>query len=416
MVSVRRTAIARRAKRLLGYWRSERRTLAQGLVALTVSTLASFVAGLTLSAFETRLRAVPGLVILIPASVGMRGVISGATGARLGTAVATGMFEVTWARSSALRRNATVGAILTLASSVLIAALATVAGAAFGRETVGFLEFATISVVGGSIGSAIVLVVTAGVAIVSFRRGYDLDSVATPVVTAVGDMVTLPAIYMASFLVGGRGHHTVLALTCILAGAAAVVAGFRAEPGVRRILLEMLGVIVLVPVLDVLAGIVLDAQSERFALFGGLLMVIPPFMSQSGALGGILSSRLSSKLQLGVISPRGRPETPAVVDMGLVIGSGALIFVFIGAFGYELAGLTGFATPGAGAMVGAVALAGLLVMPVLLVLGYYLAVGTARFGLDPDNHSVPLITGAMDLTAVAAFVFALSVSGVAGHG
>jgi cation transporter-like permease len=56
------------------------------------------------------------------------------------------------------------------------------------------------------------------------------------------------------------------------------------------------------------------------------------------------------------------------------------------------------------------------VLPVALALGYYLAVGTSRFGLDPDNHSVPLITGVMDLTAVAAFVFALSISGVAGHG
>lgn len=416
MVSMRRTAIARRAKRLVGYWRSERRTLAQGLVALTLSTLAAFVAGLTLSAFESRLRVVPGLVILIPASVGMRGVISGATGARLGTAVATGLFEVTWARGSVLRQNVTVGAILSLASSVLIAALATVAAAAFGLETIGFLDFVTISVIGGAVGSAIVLVVTAAVAIVSFRRGYDLDSVATPVVTAVGDMVTLPAIYLASFLVGGRGHHTVLAAACILAGVGAVVAGVRAEPGVRRILVQMLGVIVIVPILDVLAGAVLDAQSARFALYGGLLMVIPPFMSQTGALGGILSSRLSSKLQLGVISPRGRPESPALVDMGLVIGSGALIFLFIGAFGYELAQLTGFDTPGAGVMVGATMLAGLLVMPVLLALGYYLAVGTTRFGLDPDDHSVPLITGVMDLTAVAAFVFALSVSGVAGHG
>ena len=416
MVSARRTAIARRAKRLVGYWRSERRTLAQGLVALVLSTLASFVAGLTLSAIEGRLRALPGLVILIPASVGMRGVISGATGARLGTAVATGLFEVSWRRGSPLRQNATVGAILTLASSVMIAALATVAAAAFGRETIGFLSLVTISVIGGTVGSVFVLFVTIGVAIISFRRSYDLDAVATPVVTAIGDMVTLPAIFLASFLVGGGGQDTALAVGCLAVAGVAVIAGIRSEPGVRRILLEMLGVIVLVPILDVLAGVVLDAQSRRFAAFGGLLMVIPPFMSQAGALGGILSSRLSSKLQLGVISPRGRPETPALVDMSLVIGFGAVIFTFIGAFGFELSGLIGFARPEAGQMVGSTILAGLLVLPVALVLGYYLAVGTSRFGLDPDNHSVPLITGVMDLTAVAAFVFALSVSGVAGHG
>ena len=43
-------------------------------------------------------------------------------------------------------------------------------------------------------------------------------------------------------------------------------------------------------------------------------------------------------------------------------------------------------------MVGGTVLAGLLVLPVILVVGYYVAVLTTRFGLDPDNHGVPTIT------------------------
>jgi hypothetical protein len=39
-----RRALARRAKRLIGYWRSETRTIRQGLVALVLSTAAGFVA------------------------------------------------------------------------------------------------------------------------------------------------------------------------------------------------------------------------------------------------------------------------------------------------------------------------------------------------------------------------------------
>ena len=57
-------------------------------------------------------------------------------------------------------------------------------------------------------------------------------------------------------------------------------------------------------------------------------------------------------------------------------------------------------------------LAGAFVVPLLLVLGYYLAVGTTRFGLDPDNQSVPLITGVMDLTGIVAIVAAVSLLGV----
>ena len=83
-------ALARRARRLLGYWRSERRTLRQGLVALALSTLAGFVAGLTIAHLTGTLSTYPGLLVLIPAAVGMQGTIFGAIGARLGTATRVG--------------------------------------------------------------------------------------------------------------------------------------------------------------------------------------------------------------------------------------------------------------------------------------------------------------------------------------
>ena len=67
-------------------------------------------------------------------------------------------------------------------------------------------------------------------------------------------------------------------------------------------------------------------------------------------------------------------------------------------------------------MVGGTILAGVLVMPLILVIGYYIAVLTSRFGLDPDNHAVPIITSVMDLAGVVAIFVAMSVSGVAIHG
>jgi mgtE-like transporter len=185
---------------------------------------------------------------------------------------------------------------------------------------------------------------------------------------------------------------------------------------VVRTLVEMTGVLLIVPILDVLAGTLLESQSERFFRYPGLLILIPPLISQAGALSGILSSRLSSKLQLGVITPRGVPEPPAVVDGTLVVGFGFSIFLFIGLFGFGLAELLGRATPGFGPTVSGALLAGVALLPVVLVLGYYLAVGTTRFGLDPDNHAVPLGTGVMDLAGIAAFVSAMALSGVSLHG
>lgn len=406
--------LARRARSLWAYWRAERRTRRQGLIALVLSTLASFVAGLTLGAITGTLEEFPGLFILIPASVGMRGVISGTTGARLGTSIAAGVFEVSW--SGVLRQNAILGLVLTLSSSLYVAALARLSAVAFGEPSISLLDLVTISVVGGTIGSALVLVATIGLAVVSFRRGYDLDAVGTPVITAVGDMVTLPALFLATFLVRSGRPSDVIALLCIAGAAVGIVAGVRAEPAIRRTVIEMTGVLLIVPILDVLAGTLLESQSARFFLYPGLLILVPPLMSQAGALGGILCSRLSSKLRLGVITPRGRPEPPAVVDLSLVVTFGIAIFTFIGVLGFALADLVGKATPGAATTVWGTVLAGLMLLPIILGLGYYLAVGTTRFGLDPDNHTVPLTTGVMDLAGVVAFVVSMSLLGVAFHG
>ena len=56
------------------------------------------------------------------------------------------------------------------------------------------------------------------------------------------------------------------------------------------------------------------------------------------------------------------------------------------------------------------------VTPMTLVMGYYLAVITYRFGLDPDNQGVPIITSVMDLTGVAVVLFVMTSSGVLPHG
>jgi mgtE-like transporter len=405
--------LARRARRLFGYWRSERRTLRQGIVALALSTCAGFVAGLVLGSITGTLEKLPGLLVLIPAAVGMRGTIFGAMGARLGTGVAAGLFEPTLRRGSLLSSNVVVGILSALLTSFYLAALAKLVASAFGEEAViSFWDLVTISVIGGVLASSITLVVTIGIAVLSFHRGWDLDAVSTPMVTAIGDMVTLPALFLASLLVANDTMSGVTAAICTGATVAALLASFRAVAAVRRILLEMLAVVALCPLLDIVAGALLQAHSGELRAVPAVLILIPPFISQAGALGGILSSRLSSKLQLGVITSRGRPEIPALVDGVIVVVLGVAVFTTIGAVSWALSRLTDGPDPGAAALIGATMLAGAIVLPITLVVGYYLAVLTSRFGIDPDNQGVPFITSLLDLAGVAAILLVMRTSGV----
>jgi mgtE-like transporter len=405
--------VSRRASRVYRALRGQRRTLQQGAAALAFSTAAGFVAGLILGSITGTLDLLPGLLVLIPASVGMRGMIFGAMGARLGTGIAAGMFEPSLRREGLLARNVEVATLSAVLSSFYLAGMAKLVASAFGEHTVSFWDLVTISVVGGVLASAVILLVTVVLAVQSFRRGWDLDAVSTPVVTAMGDMVTLPTLFLATFIARSDALNAAVAALCTVAAIAALArAVLRSSPEVKRTLLEMAGVSALAPLLDVFAGAVLEAHRTELDAIPGILILIPPFVSQAGALGGILSSRLSSKLQLGVITPRGRPERPALVDAGIVVTLGLIVFTAIGAIAALLASLTGVARPPAGLMLGGTVLAGVLVLPVTLVVGYYVAVLTTRFGLDPDNHGVPTITSTLDLTGVAAVLFVMSVLGV----
>lgn len=411
-------ALPRRAQRLWAYWRAEQRTLRQGLVALALSTLAGFVAGLTLAHITGTLQELPGLIVLIPAAVGMKGTIFGAIGARLGTANVAGLLEPTLRPGSVLQRNVYVAVVTTFSSALWLAVLSVLASAAFGEPSIPLWQLATISIVGGAIGSGLVLMITLALSVLSYRRGWDLDSVSTPMVTALGDMTTLPSLFLATFLLRSDVIAIPVAVISIAVALYAAVRSYTvADRVIRRIVLEMTAVILLTPILDVLAGSLLRARQDQLVAVPVLLALIPPFVSQAGALGGIFASRTASKLQIGVITARGLPETPALVDASIVSALSLAVFAMVGVVAFVLGVATDLVgMPSFQALVGGTILSGLVITPITLVASYYLAIGTFRFGLDPDNQSVPIITSAMDLAGVATVLFVMTSLGVLPNG
>jgi mgtE-like transporter len=230
-------------------------------------------------------------------------------------------------------------------------------------------------------------------------------------------MVTLPTLYLATFLVHNGTVNALVSGACVLIAAYAIVRAYTVDSAVvRRIVLEMTAVILLTPILDILSGALQETRLTELAAVPVLLILIPPFVSQAGALGGIFSSRISSKLQIGVITPRGLPETPALVDGTIVFALSVVVFSLIGVIAVALADLTGRAPASPGSVVAGTLIAGLIATPITIITSYYLAIVTFRFGLDPDNQTIPIITSVMDLAGVACVLFVMSVSGVLPHG
>ncbi len=388
--------------------------LKQALAALLVSSAGDLLAGVTLGAISDTLALLPGLLVLVPAAIGMRGNIFGALGSRLGTSIHTGTFSLSRRRDTVVGQNVVASIALTLFVSAALAVLAKVVASAFGAgETISLADFLVISVVGGILGSVFVLGLTLVVAWMSVRRGWDMDNVAAPLVTAAGDMVTLPALYLATFLVGIKGVTVTIALATVVLAIGSLIWTVRLRlPIVQRILRESIPVLLVAGTVDLIAGLTIENRLESFLAYPALLVLVPPFLEDTGALGSVLSSRLASKLHLGIIDPTARPQRAARDDFAITAMLGIPVFVLVALSSQVAATLTGQASPGVLNMVGISLIGGFLATFFALFVAYYGSIATYRLGLDPDNYGVPLLTSSMDLVGALSLIVAIIILGI----
>lgn len=400
-------------REIVGYWAHERRTLRQGLTALGISSAVGMAAGVVLGSMEQLLADLPGLLLLVPAAIGMRGAIFGTLAARLGTGILTGLYTSQWDRSSFTGQNVEASALLTLFSSGLAAAAARLVGGAFGLSTISLWKLMVISMVGGVLSSAVVLAGVLVLARQAQRRGWDMDAIGSPLVTTTGDIVTLPALVVGTLLVGNDAVATVLGGVLALAAVAAVWQGVRSPAATkRRIIRESLPVLTYAAIVDVLAGGVLETRIPTFVDSPALLVLIPPFIANCGSLGGILSARLGSELHLGLLSPRGWPQKLAHFEASISVLFGLAAFTGVGIIAHTAGVIFGFDSPGLATMIGISLTGALFVFGFLYLVAYYTASATYRFGLDPDNHGIPVVTATMDFVGVLCLVAAILLFGV----
>jgi mgtE-like transporter len=386
----------------------------QSLLALSLGLIASLIAGLTLASMSATLEELPGLLVMVPAAIGMRGTIFGALGSRLGTAQHAGTLRFTRRPDTVLGQNVLAAAVLTVSTSAALAVLAKAVAVGFGlTDTISIVDFMVISVVGGVLASVIVLGVTVALAAASARFGWDPDNVMAPLVTAVGDLVTLPLLYVATLLLTYGLLDDLIAVAGVVAGIGVLVAAFRkGQPLLRQIVSESLPAVLVAGTLSLVAGLTLEGQLQELAEFPALLALIPPFLASAGSLGGILSNRLTSKLHLGVMTPTGLPGREARADILRVYALALPTFALASVVADLAAVVLDLRSPGALDLVLIALLGGLMATTAAVVVAYSSAVASFRVGLDPDNVGIPMVTSSIDLVGSLSFVIAVAIVGV----
>ncbi|MEA1999666.1 MAG: magnesium transporter, partial [Euryarchaeota archaeon] len=170
----------------------------QAPFSLLFCSFTGLLAGIGLSLMTDTLQLLPGLLILIPPAIALRGNVYSALVSRLGTSMHLGLFSPTLRKGGVLYQNAYASLSLTLILSVILGALAKIMADAFGITCIPIQGFILISVLGGIISGILLLGIAILVSIIGYNRNWDLDNMSSPIITSAGDMVTIPSLYLAA--------------------------------------------------------------------------------------------------------------------------------------------------------------------------------------------------------------------------
>lgn len=180
----------------------------QSLPLLMLCGLGAIAAGSILSIMnssnpdENLFLRIPGLIIVIPAVIAMRGNISTAFGSRLGSAYHLGIIDTDNLWNEELKQNIMGSLILSCFMSSLIGILAYIISFFIGVSP-NLLMIISIVIIAGVSSGLILSFLTVGIIYLVFRRGYDPDNITGPALATFGDIITILCIFGSALLMEG---------------------------------------------------------------------------------------------------------------------------------------------------------------------------------------------------------------------
>jgi mgtE-like transporter len=380
-------------------------TVRQATFALLVGLGGFLASGVLLASTTNVLLQVPGLIALMPASNALRGDIFGPLGARLGTYLHTGMLRARLRRSRVLDENLLAASTQSLLMAFLLTGFTWATLKTLGAEVVGIDALLFVAVVAAAVAGSVLSVVAFVISTVAFRRGLDPDNVNAPFIAAGGDVLSvLLIVSMGTLLLQTDFSPWIVWPVDVAAVALVAYLTMRALSPARRIAREIvrqsMPVLVATVVLGLVVGLTLEASLGWLAATPALLLLVPPFLGQSGNLASIFGSRLTSAVHLGITRVGRRPDRAALSDIRDLTGVAVTVYLAVGAAGFAVAWAAGIATPPLGSMVALTLVAGILTWAILIPLVYYATAVSFRIGVNPDNVVIPVTNSSLDAAGI----------------
>ena len=200
-----RSSLSTRA--LTEFFNEHNQVIKEGLIALLICAVGDLIAGIVLGKMTFFLEAFPGLLVVIPGAIGMRGNIFGSFASRLSTSLHIGLIAPHFEFSEDLDNNIFASFVLTLVLSIFLGIVAKLFCILLHYESIALMDFILICTIAGLISNLIMLPITMLISFKSFENGWDPDNITSPIIAGFGDLFTLPAIIASIFVLQALKNH-----------------------------------------------------------------------------------------------------------------------------------------------------------------------------------------------------------------
>jgi mgtE-like transporter len=178
--------------------------LKQSIPVFMLCAVGGITAGLILDGIKSDLSMIPGILILLPAVLGMRGNISGALGSRIASALHLGLIQAELRWNNTLSENMAASLILNTLMSLFSGMAAYFAYTLTGnadKVPASLMQLTLIAFLAGTMAGVLLSGLTISLALITYSRGLDPDNVLAPLLATVGDILTVLCLLVAIRLV-----------------------------------------------------------------------------------------------------------------------------------------------------------------------------------------------------------------------
>jgi len=172
-----------------------RRVLEETIPLIVFFSTLELVSGGFLSSMTTEMKLLPGLLIMIPPLLGLRGSIGSALAARLGSALHMGLIRPNRMTKS-LKTNIYSSLIMSAMMSVILAIMSWFTCTVTSSVCISLYKFVLISFTAGFISGILLTFLAVAISIYGYKKGLDPDDVTSPTIGAMGDIITIMCLFV----------------------------------------------------------------------------------------------------------------------------------------------------------------------------------------------------------------------------